>query len=88
MRLGRVSEGNEGEGRGVPEVGSRRPIIILIALVLPAPLGPSRPNTSPRSMARLSAWTATLAELPSYGRGATHGRFSLQGLGLNPARSL
>ena len=32
-----------------------------MAVVLPAPLGPSRPNTSPRSMTRLRLCTAAFA---------------------------
>ena len=31
----------------VPDVGSSRPLIILIAVVLPAPLAPKKPNISP-----------------------------------------
>ena len=45
----------------VPAVGSVRPSNIRIVVVLPAPFGPSRPNTSPRSM-RSDRWsTATLS---------------------------
>ena len=32
---------------GLPEVGGSRVVSILIVVVLPAPLGPSRPKTSP-----------------------------------------
>ena len=35
--------------RAVPEVGSSSVMSILIVVVLPAPLGPSRPKSSPRS---------------------------------------
>ena len=37
---------------------------MLMALVLPAPLGPSSPNTSPRLIARLRHSTATFGGFP------------------------
>ena len=37
---------------------------MLIALVLPAPLGPRSPNTSPRLIARFRHSTATFGGLP------------------------
>ena len=36
--------------RHVPDVGARMPMSTLIVVVLPAPLGPRKPNTSPCSM--------------------------------------
>ena len=43
-----------------PESGMVMPIIMRMELVLPAPLGPSRPNIWPASMERLRSLTATL----------------------------
>ena len=43
-----------------PESGMVMPIIMRMELVLPAPLGPSRPNIWPASMERLRLRTATL----------------------------
>ena len=40
----------------LPDVGSTRVVSTPMVVVLPAPLGPSRPNTSPRS---------TVKEMPS-----------------------
>ena len=37
---------------------------MLMALVLPAPLGPNSPKTSPRPIAKLRHSTATFAGLP------------------------
>ena len=47
--------------RIVPDRGVSSPSIALNVLVLPAPLGPSRPKISPRAISRLSSETATLA---------------------------
>src|SRR5947209_5212097 len=44
----------------VPSEGKRRPQIILIVVVLPAPLGPRKANSSPGSTRRLSRFTAVL----------------------------
>src|SRR3954453_13518127 len=41
-----------------PASGRTRPSSILITLVLPAPLGPSRPSTSPRATVKETSWTA------------------------------
>jgi hypothetical protein len=38
--------------RAVPEVGSRRVVRILMRVVLPAPLGPSSPKSSPAGISR------------------------------------
>src|SRR6202162_4438044 len=45
--------------RAVPELGSRRVISILIVVVLPAPLGPSSPNSSPGRTSKLMPRTAS-----------------------------
>src|ERR1035438_7703181 len=45
----------------VPEVGSRTLRIILIVVVLPAPLGPSRPTISLRRTVNETASTATVS---------------------------
>jgi hypothetical protein len=42
----------------LPLVGRRIPAIIRIVVVLPAPFGPSRPNSSPRGTCRVMASTA------------------------------
>ncbi|MCK7516214.1 MAG: hypothetical protein MZV64_00040 [Ignavibacteriales bacterium] len=42
-----------------PEVGARSVVRILIRVVLPAPFGPSSPNSSPRSTVRLTSSRAT-----------------------------
>src|SRR5215469_1623249 len=42
----------------MPEVGGMRPLIMLIVVVFPEPLGPRRPNTWPRATSRLSWLTA------------------------------
>ncbi len=42
----------------LPEVGGNSVVNILIAVVLPAPFGPSSPKTSPASMERFKAFTA------------------------------
>ena len=41
-----------------PASGSSRPAIIEIEVVLPAPLGPRRPNVSPSSIEKLTPPTA------------------------------
>jgi hypothetical protein len=41
----------------LPDDISVRPSIIRIVVVLPAPFGPSSPNTSPRAMSKLMAST-------------------------------
>src|SRR5579871_4329545 len=43
-----------------PDVGKSRPHIILMVVVLPAPLGPRKANSSPAAISRLSSWTAVL----------------------------
>ena len=45
--------------RTVPPVGRTRVVIIPMVVVLPAPLGPSRPNTSPRPTVKLIPATAS-----------------------------
>src|SRR5476649_1668475 len=52
-----MSCGSAPSTRTVPDVGKIRPRINLIVVVLPAPLGPSNPKTSPRrtSMVKLSS---------------------------------
>src|SRR5690242_4947242 len=47
--------------RASPEVGGSRVVSILIAVVFPAPFGPSRPNTSPASTEMVRAFTAVSA---------------------------
>src|SRR5207342_684735 len=42
----------------VPSLGVRKPAIIFIVVDLPAPLGPSRPSTSPGSTLKLIPSTA------------------------------
>jgi hypothetical protein len=42
----------------VPEVGGRSVVSLLITVDLPAPLGPSSPNTSPASTERVRLSTA------------------------------
>ena len=42
-----------------PEEGRRRPVSILMVVVLPAPLGPRKPTISPRATARLTPRTAS-----------------------------
>ena len=51
-----------------------------MALVLPAPLGPSSPNTSPRRMPRSKLRTAALGGLPSCGRIAAEVKTMIGGL--------
>ena len=46
----------------MPEVGSSSVISILIVVVLPAPFGPSSPNSSPRSTANETPRTASTVE--------------------------
>src|SRR5216684_9074783 len=46
--------------RAWPLVGRTRPSRILTVVVLPAPFGPRKPNTSPGSTVRLRSWRATL----------------------------
>ena len=58
-------------GRALPPVGSSSVISILIVVVLPAPLGPSRPNSSPGSIPKLTPRTAsTSSALPAERAGA------------------
>ena len=45
----------------LPLVGGSRPHSMRMVVVLPEPLGPSMPNTSPREMSRSSPCTATSA---------------------------
>lgn len=44
--------------RMVPESGARRAASMSSRVVLPTPLGPTRPVTLPEGTARLSCWTA------------------------------
>src|SRR5687768_14771161 len=44
-----------------PAVGRRKPVIIRMVVVLPAPLGPRRPSTSPGWASKLTSSTATVA---------------------------
>src|SRR5438270_11373547 len=46
--------------RTVPEVGASRPQTILIVVVLPAPLGPRKANSSPPRTSRSRSSTARL----------------------------
>src|SRR6266849_5793911 len=75
----------------VPEVGRRRPHSIRSVVVLPAPLAPRKPNTSPRiawkltpstaasAPYRLTSWRASTAGADAFGAlGIVVGR--LQGL--------
>src|ERR1051326_5804009 len=41
-----------------PELGGSRVVSILMVVLLPAPFGPSKPNTSPRSTSKLTPLTA------------------------------
>src|SRR5579884_1976768 len=43
----------------VPAVGATKPTIIFTTVLLPAPLGPKKPNASPCSAAKLTESTAT-----------------------------
>ena len=45
--------------RACPDVGISSVISILIVVVLPAPFGPSRPNSSPSSISKLTPRTAS-----------------------------
>ena len=45
----------------LPALGERLPVSICIVVVLPAPLGPSRPRTSPRRRVKSIARTAACA---------------------------
>ena len=42
----------------LPSVGDKKPVIILMVVVLPAPLGPRKPRTSPRLREKLILSTA------------------------------
>src|SRR5687767_10052891 len=44
--------------RASPDVGASRPFSILIVVVLPAPFGPRKPNTSPVRTLKLTPSTA------------------------------
>ena len=44
--------------RTAPLVGSRKPVIIFMVVDLPAPLGPRKPNTSPRRTEKETLRTA------------------------------
>ena len=44
--------------RTVPDDGRRIPAIMRSVVVLPAPLGPRKPNSSPRGTSRSTAFTA------------------------------
>src|SRR5215469_15410827 len=54
----RRSVGCTPKSRAVPEDALRRPSMMLIAVVLPAPLGPSRATTSPAAIDRLTSSSA------------------------------
>src|SRR5437667_12712691 len=43
-----------------PDVGARNPVIIFMVVDLPAPLGPRKPKTSPRSTTRSMPATAVI----------------------------
>ena len=58
-RTGPPSTGSSPKTETVPLSGRRRPRIISIVVVLPAPLGPSRATTSPAAMLRSTPSTAT-----------------------------
>ena len=45
----------------LPLVGGRKPVIMRMVVDLPAPLGPRKPSTSPRSTANDTPSTARLA---------------------------
>src|SRR6059058_4284951 len=45
--------------RTVPVVGKSSPQSILMVVVLPAPFGPRKANSSPFGTARVNSWTAT-----------------------------
>src|SRR6516162_2609599 len=45
----------------VPEVGGKKPVIMRMLVDLPAPFGPRKPRTSPRSTANETSSTARLA---------------------------
>src|ERR1700730_1945993 len=47
--------------RASPEVGGSNVVNILMVVLLPAPFGPSRPKTSPRSTLKLTLLTAVCA---------------------------
>src|SRR6185295_15187111 len=42
-----------------PEVGGMKPVTMRIVVDLPAPLGPRKPSTSPRSTVKETSFTAT-----------------------------
>src|SRR5215469_3105283 len=54
-------DGEESNSRTIPALGCRRPSSRRIRVVLPAPLAPSRPTTSPRRTTRSAAETAVNA---------------------------
>ena len=53
--------------RAVPEVGSSRVLSILIVVVLPAPLGPSRPNSSRGATSKVTPRTASVSVRRGFG---------------------
>ena len=55
------SPGGRPKTRAWPAVGRARPSSILTVVVLPAPLGPRKPNTSPGATARVNPSTATVS---------------------------
>src|SRR5215472_598499 len=54
-------DGGAPNSRTIPALGRRRPSSRRMRVVLPAPLAPSRPTTSPRPMTRSAADTAVNA---------------------------
>src|SRR3954453_19185659 len=44
-----------------PDVGGIKPVIMRILVDLPAPLGPKKPSTSPRSTEKETAFTASFS---------------------------
>ena len=46
--------------RIAPSSGCSVPVSILMVVVFPAPLGPRKPTTSPRSTSKLALSTATM----------------------------
>src|SRR3954462_13118160 len=45
----------------LPEVGGMKPVTMRMVVDLPAPLGPRKPRTSPRSTVKVTSSTARLA---------------------------
>src|ERR1043165_2459114 len=45
----------------LPAVGGMKPVTMRMVVDLPAPFGPRKPSTSPRSTAKVRSFTATFA---------------------------